>query len=222
MNDLSYKGKKIDKDIEKNYGINHALVGISNEFLPISESEKEDNDIYGEEFVFADKYQIIPICSFTMMRKDHYILWKDEKIDDNENLSYLEKISKQMEVNIYPKRSVEESLEIIRTKKHSKIKLITNAGQNLSGKKLIEESRKIIGSNFICLVFASSLGHMEWVRNMENVLFTNNPDYFKKFAKIKLNQKEILEFANELMSKYDYKFKINEDELLKFPHVKDI
>lgn len=58
-----------------------------------------------------------------------------------------------MEVNLYCEKTNEEALDIIRSKKHSKIKLIANYDEKLTGKKQIEESRKMVGSNFICLVF---------------------------------------------------------------------
>lgn len=65
-----------------------------------------------------------------------------------------------MEVNAYSESSDSCALAILRIKKHSKVKLITNRGVNLSGKSLIEQARNIIGSNFICMVFAGSR-HME-------------------------------------------------------------
>ena len=55
---------------------------------------------------------------------------------------------------------------------------------------------------------------------MENVLLTTDPEDFKKFAALRMNKKDILAFANSLKSKYEtsqYKFNINESELLNFP-----
>ena len=51
---------------------------------------------------------------------------------------------------------------------------------------------------------------------MENVLFTNDPIYFQKFAEIEMKANYILEFAHELEQKNSCTFKINEKELLKF------
>lgn len=48
---------------------------------------------------------------------------------------------------------------------------------------------------------------------MENVLFTNYPSDFRKFAELKMNKSDILAFANEMKKKYDtneYKLKIYE------------
>lgn len=151
------------------------------------------------------------------MRKDHCIIWKDENIENNENSKYMKELSKKMEVNVYSKKTVQEALDIIRKKNRCKIKLITNGGYDLSGKTLIKKSRIITRSNFVCLVFANSIDHLEWITEMENVLFTNDPKYFKKFAEIEMKANCILKFAHELEQEYSCTFKINEKELLKFP-----
>lgn len=149
------------------------------------------------------------------MRKEFYILWKDENIANSENSRYLNELSKQMEINVYTKNNVDDALEIIQKKRKNKIKLITNGGQGLTGKKLIEEARKIYGSDFVCLVFAGSSDHIEWVSKMKNVLFTTSPADFRKFAALDFNKKDVLGFINGLC--YKDRFKIDENELLSFP-----
>ena len=79
LTDLSYFGKPIDPDIKNNYGVNHAFVGDSKEFHPINFLEKSSCKIYAHEIVFPNKYQFVPCCSFAIMRKDHYILWKEDR-----------------------------------------------------------------------------------------------------------------------------------------------
>ena len=128
----------------------------------------------------------------------------------------MEELGKKIEVNVYFKKELNEAVDLIKLKKRNKIKLITNGGNNLTGKKLIEESRKIYKSNFVCLVFARDNKHLDWVTKMENVLFTSNPEYFKKFAAIDMEKKAVLNFANELEKVNNIKFNINEDSLLKF------
>lgn len=217
LHDLSLAGQKINKKIADDYGIHHAYVGNSVNFTPVDPCEKENNDIFAEEYVFPNKYQIIPIYSFMIMKADHYILWKDENLEGSENSSYLKELSQRIEVNVYGKSSYEEAIEVIKLKKHNKVKLITNGGQGLTGKKLIEKSRDIIGSNFVCLVFAGTLEHMSWVENMENVLLTTDTDAFKKFAELKMNQTDVLDYIKYLENLHSLKFKIKEDSLLKFP-----
>ena len=215
MNDYYYEHETSDV-IKSKYGIHRAFVGSISNYLPMPESSIDKSFVYGTEYVFPNKYQIIPICSFTVKRTDHFILWKDENIESNENKYYMEILSYKSEVNVYFMDNVDNAIELIELKKRNKFKLITNAGIDLSGKKLINEARKIVGSNFICLVFAMSESHLDWVCKMENVLFTNDEDDFRKFAEIELNNEEIIKFANELGDKYSVKFKINEKSLLNF------
>ena len=96
----------------------------------------------------------------------------------------MEQISKKTDVNFYYAKSYEEAIEISNLKKRNKFKLITSSGVNQNGKKLIEEIRKIVKSNFVCLVFAWSMNNIDWVTQMENVLFTNDGEDFKEFARL--------------------------------------
>ena len=81
---------------------------------------------------------------------------------------------------------------------------------------MILEARKITQSNFVCLVFASSQNHYDWIKELENVLFTTSPADFKKFAAIDLSEKPILDFIHKLENNTGKKFMINEKELLNF------
>ena len=217
IENINYSGLDISEDVVNSCGIHHAFVGSSNNYEPIKEGEEDYNYITANEFVFPNKYQIIPVYSFTVMRKDYFILWKDENIENSENTNYMKELQEKREVNVYFSKSVDEALEIIKRKKKNKIKLITNGGYNLTGKKLIEEARKIIDSNFVCFVFASCIDHIEWVSRMENVLFASSASHFRDFAEMELDKKKIIEFAHVLEESYQYKININEDELLNFP-----
>lgn len=66
--DLTQHGLALPDDIIKSYGIHYALVGSKNNFYPITEIEKDKNFIVATEYVFPNKYQLIPLCSFTIMR----------------------------------------------------------------------------------------------------------------------------------------------------------
>ena len=154
------------------------------------------------------------------MRKDHYILWKDENINNQENVKLLKEMNKTMEVNLYSKDNADDALDIIRKKKYAAVKLITNEGPNLSGRDLIIKAREAVGSNFVCLVFAQSEKHLEWISKMENVLFTNDLNDLLIFTSLKMHINDVLAFVKELSVKYEkygYRFRINEKELLHFP-----
>ena len=212
---LSYYGKKIDDDIVENFGANHALVGSKRKFLPILEKDKDQSIIYANEYVLPNSCQIIPCYSFTVMRTDHYVLWKDDKVD----LQFLKKISKETEVNVYHKDNVEDAVALIKKKKYAALKLITNASD---AENLIKQARKIIGSNFVCLVFDDENdqnNNMKWVSEMENVLLTRDSKDLQEFAKLEMNINKLLEFVEKLKKESNnIKFKINEGELLHFPN----
>ena len=70
------------------------------------------------------------------------------------------------------------------------------------------------------MVFSASPSHLDWLTKMENVLFTSDENDARKFAGLKMNMNDVLAFALQLSNKYEaykYKFKINKEELLKFP-----
>ncbi|KAK8898142.1 hypothetical protein M9Y10_000413 [Tritrichomonas musculus] len=213
-------GSSISKQISKNHGINHAFVGSENHFKPILKADAHKHKVAAEEFVFPEKYMIIPMFSFTIMRRDYFFIWKDENLDSVENSDYKHELCKSIEANAYFCYTVDEAVDLIKLKKRNKIKLITNGGgPEHTGQQLIQEARQIVGSNFVCLVFAGNKDeHINWVTSMENVLFTTNEKMFKKFANLSLDKTKILEFTDELQLKENVKFKINEDQLLNFPN----
>lgn len=217
----TYRCKPIPNEVKNNYGIHHALIGMKSKYHPFDMSQIDNQYYTAEEFVFPNKFQVIPIFSFTVMRTSHLILWKDENLDNSENSRYMKELSEKMQVNVYSRKSLEESMEVVRLKRKNVIKLITNGGANLSGKKLIEEARKVIGSDFVCLVFAMSWGHFEWVKNMKNVLLTNKAEMFRKFAALNMEINSIMGFIDELEKLHKVKYYIDQNQLLNFPNIID-
>ena len=200
----SYSKQPINSKVANNFGCNQAFVGNSTGFLPFVPNKKAKNIITANEFVFANKLQLIPLCSFTVVRKDHYILWKDENINSAQNQKYLKQWSENIDVNFYAKDSVENALNVINNKKFASVLLVTNAGgEKQTGKTLIEKARKIFGkSNFICLVFASEFSHMNWICKKKNVFFTTLSSDVKKFVELKMNDDEVIQFDESLREKY--------------------
>ncbi|KAK8881330.1 hypothetical protein M9Y10_004065 [Tritrichomonas musculus] len=219
--ELSHLGKKIDDDITDNFGAHCVLVGSSHHFLPIQKEDIYKNRIYANEFVIPNKFQFIPCYSFRIMRKDHYILWKYDNEANKRYSKFMKEIKEDMEVNVYAKDNIIDAATLIHKKKYAALKLITNTTE---AEYLIKLARKIIRSNFVCLVYADEKdqnNHMKWISEMENVLFTKDPEDFKKFAALEMNIVPLLEFIDGLKRKYetdDYHFKINEKKLLYFPN----
>ena len=189
-------------------------------FFPITPDEIDENEICGNEYVYPNKYQLIPCLSFTVLRKDHYILYNDENLNDDECSEFMNEILTISEVNVYSKSNIDDSVDLIRKKKYVAVKLITCAVSDLSSRDLIIQSRQIIGSNFVCLVFSPTENNIDWISKMENVLLTTDYEDVKKFASLKMNINDLLAFIQDLKNKYEkngFHFSINEKELLLFP-----
>lgn len=77
-------------------------------------------------------------------------------------------------VNTYGVKNNEDAINIIKAKKRNKIKLVTNCGEELLGKQLIETIRNEFHYNFICLVFTSRFEYLDCVRTIENVILTTS------------------------------------------------
>lgn len=65
------------------------LLEVLKSFYQLKKSDIDKNIIVADEYVFPYKYQIIPICSFTVMRTDYCTIWKDEHIKNSENTKYI-------------------------------------------------------------------------------------------------------------------------------------
>lgn len=144
---------------------------------------------------------------------NYITIWKDDNIDNEENSRYRKELEEKAYSGVYFTKVTNEALNIIKTNNNKKIKLITNGGVGLTGKTLIEEARKITGKTSVSLVFARSPQHLQWITQMENVLFTTSPDMFKKFVELKMDKDSIIKFIDELQKANNTKFKINESNL---------
>lgn len=180
---------------------------------------KNEKDINSKTFKFYCENQIIPIFSLTVKMPNYYILWKVSQIDEDVK-TYKRTFLSILHVNFYCFQTYEKALEMIKFKKNNPIRLITNLGENLSGLKFIKEARKIIGSNFLCLVFDEKIENLNQFPIMENVLFTSSPQFFGKFSSLPMDENKHLNFIDDLQKHSNsHSFKINRKEILKFTPV---
>ena len=103
---------------------------------------------------------------------------------------------------------------------------MTNGNNN--GKEFIENSRRIIGSEAIAAVSAYDVSrHIQWVKNMNNVLILNGIDFHEKFFKSIINNDTnlIQNLKNEIIDNYkniyDFNLNINTQDLFYFPNFKN-
>ena len=211
--------------------INYALAGARSERI----SNFDKNKFYATEYVIYDLDQICPFMSAKLKRVEYCVIWRDDnfsskpvynnKFDEifksflKERLKY---INQNAKYNIYPCKTTEEALELVKRKKYNKIILISNVGKNFGGKTFIDEARKILGNNVITLFLAYKNSHLDWIKKYENALFSNDPkiyeeylecfDIDKKFGEEKIKE-NIQNLIVKLESHYKVKFNFNEKYL---------
>ena len=211
--------------------INYAYSGSRSERTANVDKSK----FYATEYVIYELDQICPFMSAKLKRVEYCVIWRDDnfspkpvfnnKFDEifksflKERLKY---INQNAKYNIYPCETSEEALALVKRKKYNKIILITNVGKNFGGKLFIDEARKIIGNNVITLFLAYNSSHLDWIKNYENALFSNDPKFYEQYlqcfdrnyeGEIKENIQNLI---NKLEAHYKVKFNFN-NKYLDYP-----
>ena len=197
--------------------------------------EYDKSKFHAEEYVIYELDQICPFMSAKLKRVEYCVIWRDDnfslkpvfnnEFDEifksflKERLKYINQYAKY---NIYPCETSEEALALVKRKKYNKIILISNVGKNFGGKLFIDEARKIIGNNVITLFLAYKSSHLDWIKNYENALFSNDPKFYEEYlqcfdgkweGEIKYNIQNLI---NKLEAHYKVKFNFN-DKYLDYP-----
>ena len=195
---------------------------------------------YGTEYVIGDLDQICPFIGAKLKRVEFCCIWRDtnfsKKIFYNpeadkafkdyiaERMKFIEQYA---EFNIYPCETSEEALKLIKRKKYNKIILLSNIGQDLGGKKFVDEARKIIKNDVIVLFSAYDEDHLKLVQKYKNALFSNDPLLFEEYLKCFSPNFSGLEIKNNILALkekvenfYDVKFNFD-DKFIHYPLYKD-
>ena len=138
-----------------------------------------------------------------------------------ERMKYIKQVAKY---NVYPCETSEEALKLLEKKKYNKIILISNVGADKAGKDFVTNARKIIGSNIITLFLAYDDGHLNWIKNYKNAIFSNEPQFYEEYLQCFDDIKEINNKLKSLIAKVEthYKVKFNfDDNFLNYPYYKD-
>ena len=207
----------------------------------LTELELRDyNKFFGREYVISKFDQILPLYVVSVKRVEYLVIWRDYNFNCNNPNNYDQDIFKEMqefhiqikkiitrELNskIYYIQNDEEAMKLIDRKKYNKIIIITNGNNN--GKEFIDNTRRIIGSDAIAAVSAYDVSnHIQWVKNMNNVLILNGIELHQKFFECIINNdiNLIQNLKNEIIDKYkdiyDFNLNINSQELFNFPNFK--
>ena len=189
-----FKNKTVQKDgvhFVEVEGENTQVITQNKKILTIDNNiiELSTKSFKGREYVVTYKEQILPTYGLTFQRTDFCIIWRDNHFPKgniySKELKEYKKYAKEMQnYNLYPAHSTLEALKLVWKKKYNKIILISNCGDKINdeyeGKIFADKARKILGFNAFILFFGSWEGHLNWIKNYPNCLFTNIPDFYKK------------------------------------------
>ena len=217
------KEKYRDKMVEKN-GIHFVRVEPENGQVKNKkeiEIEEKKGNFIGTEYVITEMDQILALYGLTLKRSEYFVIWRDPGFSLNNQFSKLLQskikiLNQVVQMNIYYMGTTEKALELISRKKYNKIILISNVGNNLSGKSFIEKAREFLGFDAMALFYSRDKGNLNWIKNFKNSLYTNNDDFLIEY--ITNYNKEGLNNLKTKIEKY-YKTKLMEftEDFLKFP-----
>lgn len=175
-------------------------------------------------YVISDECQAIPLYTFTFKRNGTCILWRDPNFKrESEFSNFLKEIeslnSAKTNMNFYYESSTEEALKFILRRKFDKIILITSIGKDLSGKRFVEISRKILGSDIIVLFFSNNANHLNWIQNFNNCLYTNRYDIYEKYI-TNYNETDLKNLKEIVEQAYNISLKQFTVDFLSYPKFK--
>ena len=235
-----YNCQTRDVEVPKN-GIRCAYANYDS-CIMTEEILKEYKGFVGNEFVITDKDQILPLYVVTMKRVEYLIIWRDYNFDPNNPNNYDEVLfnkiqefhrkikiftNRELDSKLYGITNTEEALELLERKKYNKVIIITNG--NNEGQDFLLKARRIIGANTIAAVSVYNVsGHIQWVKNMENVLILNDVDFHEKFFNcVKMKSVDLYdELRKEIIDYYkkeiiDFDLSENTPDLFNFPNFKN-
>ena len=203
----------------------------------IIEEKPDESKFIGKEYVIGCLDQICPFMGAKLKRNEFCIIWRDINFSSKaiyhneydeifkkflkERMKYIKQAAKY---NVYPCETSEEALKLIEKKKYNKIILISNVGADKAGKDFVTNARKIIGSDIITLFLAYDEGHLNWIKDYKNAIFSNEPQFYEEYLQCFDDIKEINNKLKSLIAKVEthYKVKFNfDDNFLNYPHYKD-
>ena len=153
------------------------------------------------EYVVTYQEQIHPLYGLTLQRVEYCIIWQDPNFAGGKyqhELLERKKYANQMtNFNIYYEVTSEDALKLIWRKKYNKIILISNCGDNFYGRNFVDKARKILGFNVMVLFFGNWIGHLDWIKDYPNSLFTNNDLFYRDYIR-NFNEQGLLKLKNDI------------------------
>ncbi len=183
--------------------------------------EEKKGNFLGTEYVITEKDQILAFYGLTLKRSEFFVIWRDPGFSLKNQFSEflqnkIKRLNQEAQMNIYFISSTEKALELISRKKYNKIILISNAGKDLSGKKFIEKAREFLGFDVMVLFYAQNTGHLNWIKNFKNALYTNTDEFLLEYIK-NYNKEGLNNLKTKIEQYYKTKLMKFTEDFLKFP-----
>lgn len=111
----------------------------------------------------------------------------------------MKNVAKQLlGINVYGVGEIDEALSILKRKQYNKLIIISNVGENIDiAKQFIKDIREILKLDVTILFFTSKMRHLDWIKEISNILFTMRDAFFKKYI-LNFNESGLNELKNEI------------------------
>ena len=200
------------------------------EIFPLNDSNNSNNSNNGKrkictEYVLSEKYQILPLYSFTLRRNEYFVVFRDPNFIKKNHYSRdlkdikLRSLKFSNKMNFYFESSTEEALKLIlKKKKKGKVILITSIGRDKSGKRFVEIARRILQSDdLIVLFFSNNTNNLDWIQDFSNCLFSREPSIYEEYIS-NYNDVGLKELKKKVENFHDIQLKDFSFNLLSYSH----
>ena len=161
---------------------------IKIEIFQLNDSNNSKRKICNE-YVLSEKYQILPLYTFTLRRNEYFVVFRDPNFIKKNHYSrdlkdiILRSLKFSNNMNFYFESSTEEALKLIlQKKKKEKVILITSIGRDRSGKRFVEIARRILQSDdLIVLFFSNNTNNLDWIEGFSNCLYSSDPNIYEEY-----------------------------------------
>lgn len=228
--EVYYDETKVETNTSNMVGHWDPLSGMSDDEIKKKYPDKvvKENGIHiiksNHYYVIFERKQILPMFAVAAQRNEYCVIWRDPHHSDTDGMyaDYLNKLkfitAEKTGYNMYFEPKSDEALKLIeRKKEHSKIILISNIGPDLGGKKFVEDARDIIGGNVMVLFSSLDTGHLEWLKDFPNALFSNEESFYKEFI-TNFNEGGLRNLKRDVEDHYNTTFPEYTDGFMKYPY----
>ena len=148
------------------------------------------------------------IIEFKIIKNEYYVFYRDHNFGKaggfGKSLERIKRYCIEKEnIFLYFEKSIENALKFIKKRHNDKIILLSNIGEDLSGKRFVEIVRKMCNCNYY--VFFYSFNQHDFIQTFPNCLWAKDKIFTEKYINYaKSNNKAgIRELKKQLEAKYN-------------------